>query len=150
MKRVRVWSTVGVIGLAMIASAAAPPGRFVVNAAAGTVRDGTTNLTWQRTVSGTYTWAQATTYCQGLNLGGFSTGWRLPTKKELETLVDFRVVSPAIDVTAFPGTPAGIFWFWWTSTPYAGSSGVAWYVNFYDGFSYYVGTTNTYRVRCVR
>ena len=147
MKRVRVWSTAGVIGLAMIASAAAPPGRFVVNAAAGTVRDGTTNLTWQRTVSGIYTQAQATTYCQGLNLGGFSTGWRLPTKKELETLVDFRVVSPAIDVTAFPGTPAGLFW---TSTPYAGSSGSAWHVYFGSGNSSSSDTAAPPSVRCVR
>jgi hypothetical protein len=147
MKRVRVWSTAGVIGLAMIASAAAPPGRFVVNAAAGTVRDGTTNLTWQRTVSGSYTWAQATTYCQGLNLGVFSTGWRLPTKKELETLVDFRALDPAIDVTAFPGTPADRFW---TSTPYAGSSGSAWFVSFGYGYSNVYFTSDTYSVRCVR
>ncbi len=147
MKRVRVWSTVSAIGLAMIALAAAPPGRFVVNAAAGTVRDGTTNLTWQRTVSGTYTWTQATTYCQGLNLGGFSTGWRLPTKKELETLVDFRVVNPSIDVTAFPSTPLAAFW---TSTPYAGSSGNAWFVNFNNGASYNDGASFTLSVRCVR
>ena len=147
MKRVRVWSTVGVISLAMIASAAAPPGRFVVNAAAGTVLDTTTTLTWQRAVSGTYDWAQATAYCQGLNLGGFSTGWRLPTKKELETLVDFRAVNPSIDVTAFPSTPAAAFW---TSTLFAGSLSRAWYVSFDTGSSGSFDVPAAYGVRCVR
>ncbi len=147
MKRVRVWSTVGVISLAMIASAAAPPGRFVVNAAAGTVLDTTTNLTWQRAVSGTYDWAQASSYCQGLNLGGFSTGWRIPRKKELETIIDFRAVNPSIDVTAFPNTPAASFW---TSTPVAGTPSWRWTVDFNNGYTSNFPTFSMNGVRCVR
>jgi len=70
------------------------------------VQDNKTGLTWQRSVpSSTYTWADATSYCQALNLGGFSSGWRLPAKKELETLVDERVQNQAIDATAFSERP---------------------------------------------
>ena len=65
---------------------------------------------------------------------------------ELRTIVDQTVYGPAINQTAFPSTPT---WFW-TSSPYAGSSGDAWGVGFYNGYSYYddVGLYN--RVRCVR
>jgi len=56
----------------------------------------------------------------------------LPTVKELSSIVDFTVAGPAINQTAFPSTPADRFW---TSSPYAGSSGYAWDVFFYDGFS---------------
>ena len=67
---------------------------------------------------------------------------------ELRTIVDFTVTSGAtIDATAFPGTPAE--WFW-TSSPYAGSSGYAWPVKFNDGGSNYYDVGGDYRVRCVR
>ncbi|HEX7480714.1 MAG TPA: DUF1566 domain-containing protein [Polyangiales bacterium] len=98
--------------------------------------------------SDTCTWAEAKAYCVGLSLAG--TGWRLPTKAELESIVDYGSVSPAIDLTAFSGTPA--YWFW-SSSPYVGppgSSGNAWVVNFSNGHSVYYGAASTYGVRCVR
>jgi len=54
---------------------------------------------------------------------------------------------PTINQTAFPNTPAE--WFW-TSSPYAGSSGDAWYVFFVNGISSYGDVGVYYRVRCVR
>lgn len=139
-----VVSAVGLIASSLWA--AAPTGRYTL--AVDTVKDNKTALTWQRAVpSSTYTHTNAASYCQGLSLGGFSSGWRLPTKKELETLVDRRVTNPSIDSTAFPSTPLEEFW---TSTPSAGSPGSVWYVNFDDGDSYYHVTTHTGRVRCVR
>jgi len=54
---------------------------------------------------------------------------------ELRTIVDQTVYGPAINQTAFPSTPT---WFW-TSSPYAGSSGNAWYVNFSNGGSDNIG-----------
>lgn len=62
-----------------------------------------------------------------------STGkaWRLPNVKELSSIVDRARLSPAIDVAAFPGAPAG--WFW-SSTPSAGSIELGWYVDFADGY----------------
>lgn len=99
-------------------------------ASTSTVADSQSGLIWQRDV------------------GGFASGWRLPTKWELETLVDVSTSNPAIDSTAFPGTPSEPFW---TSTLYASSgSGSAWLIYFYDGHSNYYGMPLSYRVRCVR
>ena len=147
MKRVLTPMTIAAIALlAGSLWAAAPAGLYTIST--DTVQDNKTGLTWQRSVpSSTYTWADATSYCQALNLGGFSSGWRLPAKKELETLVDERVQNQAIDATAFPNAPAGPSW---TSTPFAGASGHAWSVDFGYGNSYYDDTTSTSRVRCVR
>jgi hypothetical protein len=74
-----------------------------------TVRDRYTGLIWQRHVDpacedGCCTWSEAQDYCAGLDLGDQSD-WRLPTLKELQTLVDEAQASPAIDSNAFPGIP---------------------------------------------
>jgi hypothetical protein len=52
-----------------------------------------------------------------------------------------------IDVAAFPNTPAAYFW---TSSPFAGSSGNAWVVDFYEGVSGNKVVGSNYNVRCVR
>lgn len=56
--------------------------------------------------------------------------WRLPTVKELESIVDFGRSGPAIDAQFFPHTPDSYFW---SSTPSAGDAGIAWYVSFNHG-----------------
>ena len=133
-----------VVALTASADANAPAGRYTTTG--GTVYDTKTKLTWQQAVApGTYTWAGAKSYCAGLNLGG--TGWRLPTIKELQTIVDDSQTNPSIDTTAFPSTPAD--WFW-SSSPLAGSSSYAWSVHFYDGVASNFGVSDTYYVRCVR
>ena len=65
---------------------------------------------------------------------------------ELRTIVDQTVYGPAINQTAFPSTPT---WFW-TSSPYAGSSGYAWNVYFSLGYSSNSDVGDYNRVRCVR
>ena len=52
-----------------------------------------------------------------------------------------------IDEMAFPSTPAE--WFW-TSSPFTGSSGYAWVVDFGYGYSSNFDVGLYYRVRCVR
>lgn len=120
-----------------------------------TVRDNASGLVWQRAgPTETYSGADARSYCQGLSLAGFSSGWRLPSLKELETLVDVRSYAPAIDGTAFPNTPAsgpsanGF----WSSSLTASLSTFAWGVAFDYGYdySYNLDPYNVYRVRCVR
>ena len=87
------------------------------------------------------TWQEAKDYAASLG-----NGWRLPTRAELLTLVDDTRCDPACSV--FPDCPSE--WFW-TSTPWAGSSSLAWVVYFVNGYAYYddVGYDG-YRVRCVR
>src|ERR1700733_1725114 len=118
-----------------VTTADAPAGRYTIGAgaAAGTVYDTKTKLTWQRTVSSTtYTWANAKSACRGLSLNG--AGWRLPTIAELLSIVDFsRTSAPLIDATAFPGTPSVVFW---SSTAVVDSTPTAaWPVYFNTGFS---------------
>jgi hypothetical protein len=103
-----------------------------------TVTDNWTGLTWERDYSATgvnpavgVTQTQAIARCTGL-------GFRLPTQKELLTLVDPTRLNPAIDPTAFPGTPSAFF--------YAYNS----LVNFSSGFSQSEGGTNVENVRCVK
>jgi hypothetical protein len=79
-----------------------------------------------------------------------STGiaWRVPEKDELVSIVDKSHSNPSIDPAAFPVTPVnGAFW---SSSPFVGDSGVAWYVNFSYGSVSYYGRGYPYYVRLVR
>jgi hypothetical protein len=115
----------------------APAGRYTISA--GTVFDKKTKLTWQRSVSATQsTWADAINSCP--------SGWRLPTFKELLTLADYGRANPAIDPTAFPSTPAALFW---TSTVPSGGGG-AYIVNFANGGGGVGDPATLYYVRCVQ
>jgi len=133
-----------VLGLTVAAHANAPAGLYTT--ANGTVHDSKTNLTWQQEApSTTYVWADATTYCSGLSLVG--GGWRLPTVKELLTIVDWSRSNPSIDPNAFPSAPAYSFW---SSSRSASSSSRAWYVEFYAGQVSEFEVSTTCAVRCVR
>jgi hypothetical protein len=150
MKSIGATAAAVVLGSAGLAAWAAAPRSLYVIRQDGTVFDNKTGLTWQREVpQSRYDWQRAKEYCGSLKLGGFSAGWRLPERLELASLVDLRIAppGPTIDQVAFPNTPGEGFW---TATPYAGDSGVAWYVDFGNGYSYYLVTTFAYWVRCVR
>lgn len=104
----------------------APAGRYTIPGD-GTVYDTATTLTWQQTANLTgMMWAAAGPYCAGLT-GPAGGGWRLPTVKELTTLLDYtRSDSPFIDPVAFPGVPAqsssGAVNAFWSSTSLVGTS----------------------------
>lgn len=72
--------------------------------------------------------------------------WRLPTKDELDTIVEWTCKKPAIDEEVFPGTALMAYW---TSTP-SGPS-YAWHINFRWGISaWQYLRSNQYAVRFVR
>jgi hypothetical protein len=143
-----------VVSFVFAARAAAPAGRYQIGT--GTVYDTKTKLTWQQTVpSGTYTFdysgsssTSAQVYCASLSLSG--GGWRVPTMKELPTLVDYSVASPGptIDASAFPSTPAVEFW---SATPDGMISRGVWVVDFSTGARVGImATIAMLNVRCVR
>jgi formylglycine-generating enzyme required for sulfatase activity len=129
--------------------AAAPGGRYTISG--GTVSDSKTKLTWQQAAPATlYSWSDAKTYCASATvssaLGG--SGWRLPTVKELLTILDDSLATgPLVDATAFPGTPSAYFW---STTVAAGTASSAWQVDFASGNTGGVAETMTRNVRCVR
>jgi hypothetical protein len=133
------------VGLTAAAPRCYPSIRFALLDGA-LVRDTLTKLVWQRQASTTtMSWADAKTYCSSAG-----SGFRLPTVKELRSIVNESVTSePKIDQAAFPNTPPEYFW---TSSPYVGSPGDVWYVNF--GISAFGSgwspEVSTYRARCVR
>ena len=106
------------------------------------VRDTFTGLVWQEPCSASlHTFAHATTHCQSLG-----AGWRVPSMKELQTLVDRERTEPSIDPAYFPDTSIGPVW---TSSSGA-SSGVAWTVSFADGSTNTDSVDAEKSVRCVR
>jgi hypothetical protein len=112
----------------------------------GTVTDTTTGLMWKKVSSSILTWEQALAYCEGLSLGGY-TDWRLPTKKELISLVDESRNDPSINTNYFPDTAAS--WYW-SSTTHAVVTDYAFSVDFYFGFASANDKSDSYYARAVR
>ncbi len=55
----------------------------------GTILDQATGLMWQQADSGTgMIWGDALTYCENLDMGGYSD-WRLPNAKTLQSILDY-------------------------------------------------------------
>jgi hypothetical protein len=75
------------------------------------------------------------------------SGWRLPTKDELLSIVEGAYPGPTINQTAFPNAPAENSW---TSSPYNGYSGCMWGISFNSGDSGGIDKGLSSRVRCVR
>ena len=79
-----------------VRGAAIPTGNYVDNGD-GTITDLTTDLMWQKEIPQILeSWADHLSYCQQLNLAGY-TDWRLPNIRELESLVVDTLYDPAID-----------------------------------------------------
>jgi len=76
------------------------------------------------------------------------TDWRLPTRQELESIMDLARYNPAIDTDFFPGTKTSAYW---SSTTIAGYPNYgAWIVNFSHGYISYGNKCDDYFVRAVR
>jgi hypothetical protein len=99
----------------------------------GTITDTATNLMWEKSAGGAATtWDQAKGYCENLTLGGKSD-WRLPTRNELQTIVDYNRLDPAVDTKYFPDIPKSTESHYWTSTTYAKTPGNPWDVFLFNG-----------------
>ncbi|MEA2014216.1 MAG: DUF1566 domain-containing protein [Thermodesulfobacteriota bacterium] len=82
------------------------------------------------------------------NFGGFSD-WRLPSIKELSSLVnsDIAYPGPTINTAWFPRTMSS---YYWSSTTYASHTDYAWRVNFNYGYVGGIYKSYSYYVRAVR
>ncbi|MDC0681277.1 Lcl C-terminal domain-containing protein [Sorangium atrum] len=122
-------------GEAPSSPAVAPPDQYTV-VSPGEVMDRYTGLVWQQGYSpATMAWAEAEGYCATLDLNGHA--WRLPSIRELATLVDEAQVAPSINRTMFPDTQYGSRsndWYW-SSHAAVGNAAAAWALNFDDGFT---------------
>jgi hypothetical protein len=122
-------------GAGETAVASADPGRAVSRCVAGsvtapeepqfvidgdTVRDRVTGLVWERAAAEPEPFDQASARC-------LSLGWRLPSVRELQSIVDENAYDPAVDQALFPATPPAGFW----SQTLRGSN--PWHVSFLDG-----------------
>ncbi|MEA2020064.1 MAG: DUF1566 domain-containing protein [Campylobacterota bacterium] len=110
------------------------------------VLDKNTNLVWQDDIhTTTYTWENAISYCENLDLAGY-TNWKLPNINELKTIVDDTIYSPSI-YSEFKNTVSSDYW---SSTTNASITSHAWTVYINVGATYYDDKTYFKYVRCVR
>ncbi len=130
--------------LVMLFCQSAMAGNFVNNGN-GTVTDKDKELIWQQKSSKPLGWESAMEYCSKLVLADI-TEWRLPTPKELQSIVKNQEKQPAIDLSLFPDThPAN----YWASLTYAKDSDRAWGVDFSLGFLDIFPKNSSIYTRCV-
>lgn len=122
------------------------------------VKDNVSGLIWDvKTEDGSihdkhnvYSWEQATkTYVKKLNqlkFGGYQD-WRLPTVKELTSLINRSQSNPATDTEYFPHTVPSFYWAG-TTMPYM--EDYSWIVDFATGYVFSYCQPNKYHVRAVR
>ncbi|MFC1642878.1 DUF1566 domain-containing protein [Myxococcota bacterium] len=139
---------------------AQPPPNHYTALSDDDVRDNYTRLVWQRNGKPLgdqmVSWQEAVSYCDDLTLGG-QASWRLPSIRELATLVNEARVAQAINEEMFPNTQGKARsnnWYW--ASHQARNSSAAWGINFDDGFTGFNSGSaawNTFGpswVKCVR
>ncbi|MBW6520113.1 MAG: DUF1566 domain-containing protein [Desulfoarculaceae bacterium] len=110
-----------------------------------TVTDQNSGLVWMQSDDGIpRIWQDAGDYCNGLVFAGQSD-WRLPTRFELDSIIDYGRSYPAIN-PVFTCRSS----FYWSAVPYAGDPVYAWGIFFNDGGDHWLDKINKYYVRCVR
>jgi hypothetical protein len=113
----------------------------------GTATDTRTGLMWKRCsegqtltasnctgAAGQFTWSAALAAAQASTYAGY-TDWRLPSVKELGSLVETCRANPSINTHVFPNTPLTPNPSFWTASPAAGADGSAWFMGFDLGYA---------------
>jgi hypothetical protein len=97
-------------------------------------------------IASVFSWKEALSAASQQKFAGYGN-WRLPNKNELESIVEERCISQAINTTIFPATPRAFFW---ASSPYAGLGSGAWSVDFNFGVVTASDKSGRMNVRLVR
>jgi len=120
--------------------------RSYTDNANNTITDNVTGLIWQKEDDNTTkTWADASTYCSGLTLGG-SSSWRVPNIEELSSLSDYNRTNPSIN-SIFTSTES---YHYWSSTVFVSNTANAFTVIFDESVLSFIPKTSTVSIRCVR
>lgn len=83
----------------------------------------------------------------GSGIAGY-TDWRIPNRRELESIANIEYCFSAIDATVFPSTPSD---YHWTTSTNPCSTNKAWVVHFHHGsITYYAKRTSKFYMRLVR
>lgn len=111
--------------------------------------DAVTGLEWQRYLDvTTFDWTNAASYCSTLGLDG-RNDWRLPTRLEALSIVDYSFSLPAFQSWVFPNVPPSTTF--WTSTDASLiTPGNAWWIDATDGRAVAAAQVTATNVRCVR
>lgn len=122
--------------------------RFVDVLNGEAVKDVTTGLIWERSPDlSHFVWTEAISYCEEKRLGGRER-WRLPSVKELATLIDQDQKDPALPKDhPFSNIRSAIYW---SSTPSQTDDIVAWHVSFFSGQVVTDQKSQTRRAWCVQ
>ncbi len=149
MKKTRILVGVCIFFAIILFLGGGPAAAWFQNNGDGTVTDSDTGLVWEQVEgengSGEVTWEDGLAYCEDLERGGMAD-WRLPSIRELESLVDEDRYDPAVD-GAFGYGSLNI----WSSTTYSNSRTQAWYVGFEGGSVGYANKEGSgHYARCVR
>jgi hypothetical protein len=99
---------------------------------------------WQRAELSNTRWDESLSSCNTLSLVG--RNWRLPSIRELTSLIDYSRTGPAMNTTIFSYAGAETYWSSTTDT----SAGVyAWFVDILTGAFSTDPKTNSYWTKCV-
>ena len=106
-------------------------------------KDPITSLIWCTKEFKPMKWEEAITFTKTYKQGKY----RLPTIKELVSLVDYTTCNPSINKVDFHKCKSSGYW---SATPNADYSNYAWYVGYYYGYADYYSKSYSLYVRLVR
>ncbi len=148
---VRGWSQTNAPVRCVRGAPFAPDYEIGTGAMAGITLDRTTGLMWEQTVHGDKLWSEATDYCESLTLGDLD-GWRVPSMKELQLVIDDSKYDLAIDINVFIRGAVADYYLWSSSENLALEGKPSpWIIRLKDGLFYDYGYGSGFsQVLCVR
>ena len=115
-----------------------------------TITDISTGLMWERSEQkDRKNWETAISYCENLTLSNYGD-WRLPSQKELKSIVNYSMHKPSISNNYFPYIKSSYYGYYWSSTTCANNISDVWGVHFDNGSDSYLTKLLNYYTRAVR